>query len=89
MSEINYDKVRAMLANGKIFSIVFRKRTTGEFRKMVCRTGVKKYVTGQGLNYKPEDYKLLAVYDLQKKAYRKISFDDVLEINANGMSYFF
>lgn len=89
MSEIDYNTIRKLLGNGKIFSIVFRKRTTGEFRKMVCRTGVKKYLSGEGLHYKPEDYNLLPVYDLQKKAYRKVSFDDVTEINANGMSYFF
>ena len=40
-------------SEGKIFSVVFEKRTTGEFRKLVGRLGVHKDVNGVGLRYDP------------------------------------
>jgi len=39
--------------NGQLFSITFTKRTTGEERKIVGRTGVRKGVNGTGLRYNP------------------------------------
>jgi len=42
------ESARQVIGNtlGKFFSVEFVKRTTGEVRKMNCRTGVTKGVTG-------------------------------------------
>ena len=54
---------------------------------MQCRLGVVKYVNGIGMSYKPEDYNLITVYDMQfashsnpQKAYRSINLDGVIKI---------
>lgn len=75
--------------NGKIFTVVFIKRTTGEVRTMTCRLGVHKYVKGIGLAYDPRAYNLLGVYDMQlaahgktplDKCYRMVNLEEVLEV---------
>jgi len=53
---------------GKIFSVKFVKRTTGEVREMVARTGVKAHLKGGDAAYKFGEKALLSVYDLQAKA---------------------
>ncbi len=77
--------------NGRIFTAIFIKRTTGERRTMTCRLGVKKHVKGVGMAYKPEDHNLIGVYDMQyaaqvnpEKAYRMIDLESVMEIHSGG-----
>lgn len=79
-------KVQKLLesSEGKIFSITFVKRSTGEKRKMVCRTGVSKDTKGVGLAFDPKSYNLLTVYDMQKKGYRSIPMDSVLTVTIDG-----
>jgi len=74
------------ILGGKIFSAVFIKKN-GERRKIHCRLGVKKYVTGKGLSYNQDYYNYLTVYDLQKKAYRTLNVDTILSVNANNKNY--
>lgn len=42
---MRHEKLRTFLLNtrGKIFSVKFVKRTTGELREMRCRVGVRAY----------------------------------------------
>ena len=81
--------------NGKVVSVKFIKRTTGEVRTMQCKLGVKKHLTGGVLKYDPKDYQLLTVYSMDvaavdpKKAYRSIPLDAVLEVTASGVVYNF
>ena len=75
------------LAGSTIFSVDFIKRTTGEFRTMVCRLGVKKYLKGGELPFDPVEKGLLPVYDMQKQDYRMISLDTVTEIRVGGNVY--
>lgn len=89
MSQLTVQQLKPRLADGCFFSVVFRKRTTGELRRMVARTGVKKHLHGGKLNYNPDEIGLLVVYDVQKKAYRTISVDDIKELNFHGESHFF
>jgi len=86
--KINKDKAKQYIykTNGKIFSAVFTKKD-GEKRKMVCRRGVSKYVTGKGLAFKPESRDLIGVYDMQKKAYRFISTNTLEQITVQGRTY--
>ena len=78
--------------NGKIFSAVFTKKD-GEKRKMVCRRNVRKYVTGKGLSYNPEERGLVTVYDMQKckidpkRAYRNINIETLEQLKIKGKTY--
>ena len=80
---------------GKIFSVVFIKRTNNEVRTMVCRRGVKKGVKGVGHSYKPEEKNLLCVYDMQKieagsderGAFRMINLESLVSLKFEGVNY--
>lgn len=75
-------KLRSLIGNGKIASVTFIKRSDGTERKMICRTGVKKGVTGRGSSYDPETKGLLTVFDMQKQAFRTIPSEAVIEVTA-------
>ena len=75
-------KLKSLVGNGKIFSVLFIKRSDGTERKMVARTGVKKGVTGRGSSYDPESKNLLTVFDMQKRAFRTIPVENILEVRA-------
>ena len=72
---------------GKIFSVKFVKRTTGEVREMVARTGVKAHLKGGDAAYSFSAKSLLSVYDLQKKAYRSIALDAIVSLKSGGEEY--
>lgn len=72
---------------GRIFSVTFVKRTTGETRTMVARTGVAKHLKGGDAAYSFSANALLSVYDLQKKAYRSIPLDGILSLKEGGEEY--
>lgn len=82
------EEVRKRVAalKGRIFSCIFIKRN-GEERKMLCRTGVKKGVKGIGLAFDPIEKGLISVYDMQKKDYRFVPIDRILEIKLKGTEY--
>jgi hypothetical protein len=71
---------------GKIFSVKFIKRTTGELRMMTCRTGVTKHLTVSpsklGVNFKRHD--LISVFDMQAGGYRCIPVEGIEEIKIGG-----
>jgi len=87
--KINKDKAKQYIydTNGKIFSAVFMKKD-GEKRKIVCRRGVSKHVTGKGLKFNPESRELIGVYDMHKKAYRFINIKTLEKIKIDGEEYF-
>ena len=77
-----------------IFSVVFIKRTTGEFRKMTCRRNVKKYLAGGKAAYNFKDHDLLPVFDINKQqeadhkgAYRSINLNALKELKLHGHVY--
>jgi len=94
MKTIDKDTAKQYIykTNGKIFSAVFTKKD-GEKRKMVCRRDVRKYVTGKGLKYNPEERSLITVYDMQKckinpeRAYRNINLETLEQIKVKGITY--
>lgn len=73
-----------ILSDGRIFSITFIKRTTGELRLMHARRGVKAHLKGGTLPYDPIEKGLVTVYDLDKEAYRTIPAENVTEIRHHG-----
>lgn len=78
-----------LLANsdGRIFTVTFQKRTTGEMRVMNCRTGVKKHLAGGEPAYDFAAKGLLPVYDLQNGGYRCLPFDGVKSVRLDGTTY--
>ena len=74
-------------SEGKIFSVVFKKRTTGEWRKLVGRLGVRKDINGTGLKYDPASRQLMTVYDMQNQGWRMINKNSITELQTKGESY--
>ncbi len=70
--------------SGKIFSVLFIKRTDGEPRLMVCRGRVKPPDSKRPKPYRASDYGLSVVYDVQKRQFRSIPLDTVVQIKAGG-----
>lgn len=87
----NYERVikfRRQVGNdGKIFSVLFTKRTTGEDRLMVARLGVQVGLTGSGHKFNPTAKGLVSVYDMQKQAYRLVSTEGIREVKAHGRTF--
>jgi hypothetical protein len=72
---------------GRIFSVRFAKRTTGEERVMTARTGVKKHLRGGSPAYSFAAHSLLSVYDLGAKGYRSIPLDGIISLREGGEEY--
>ena len=72
------------LNDGHIFSVHFVKRTNGEVRHMLCRTGVTKYLKGGGKSYDAASKSLLTVYDVQKQGYRSVPLEAIIQIDHHG-----
>ena len=53
---------------------------------MTCRKGVNKGLTGSGAKYNSIERGLIAVYDVQKDAYRSVNFDTLQEFKMGGIS---
>lgn len=49
------------MAGSTFFRVVFRKRSTGERREMVCRLGVGRGISGREMSYDPVEKGLLTV----------------------------
>jgi len=72
---------------GRLFSVVFVRRSDGTSRRMVCRLGVTKDQKGQSLRFDPSDRDLLSVYDVQKRQYRFIPLENVLCVTYRGKRF--
>jgi hypothetical protein len=75
------------MRNGEVFGVTFEKRTNGEVRNMAARNGVIKHLKGGDLNYDPKKKNLLIVFDMNKKGYRSIPLDRVMEIKVGGKAH--
>lgn len=73
--------------NGRFFRVSFIKRSNGELRTMIARTGVSKDVNGQGLAFEPRSKNLRVVRDVQKKAFRMIPLDAVQSFQSGGVQW--
>ena len=54
---------------------------------MNARTGVSKYVTGEGLKFDPVSRGLIPVYDVINKGYRMINISGLTRLNTKGETY--
>ena len=74
-------------SNGKIITVDFIKRTTGELRTMNCRLGVRKHLKGGELAYDPKEKGLITVFDMQKAGYRSIATESIQRITIGGETH--
>lgn len=81
------EKIRTAKGSGKIFTVRFYKRTTGEFRVMNCRGRVLKGLTGGELKFDPESKGLITVFDMQACQYRMINCDTIQEVTVGGVTF--
>lgn len=81
------NKINAAKGSGRIFTVRFYKRTTGEFRVMNCRGRVVKGLTGGELKFNPEEHRLIAVYDMQNNGFRMINADTIQEVTIHGETF--
>lgn len=89
------EELRALIESGRTFYLRFKKRTNGEIRDMVARTGVKKHLRGGGPAYEAARYSLLTVWafayghkDLQP-GYKNIPLDGLINIKCGGKEWDF
>ena len=65
--------------NGGIFSVLYTAvRSDGHVRRLNCRLGVTKHLTGTG-KAAPESAKVITVYDIAKKNYRSLGLEGLLQ----------
>ena len=79
-------KVKIFETRGSIFSASFTKKD-GSLRNMNCRLGVKKYLRGGILNYDPNEFNLICVFDMVKKGYRMINVNTLNSVSIKGEKY--
>ena len=51
---------------------------------MSARSGVAKYVTGEGLKFSPSKKNLIAIFDMNKQGYRMINLEGITSLRMNG-----
>lgn len=75
-------------SNGHIFSCIFVKKDN-TLRKMVARLGVRKGVSGEGMSWNPLDRDMIPAYDMQKRDWRMINLNSMVQARVNGVQYNF
>jgi hypothetical protein len=78
--------VKLIKTKGKIFTAFFFKKDNS-LRKMNCRLGVKKYLKGGELKYKPLDKMLLGVFEMSSKSYKMINLNTLTKIVVDKTEY--
>tara|TARA_Y100000361_G_C11092438_1_gene307201 strand:- start:459 stop:731 length:273 start_codon:yes stop_codon:yes gene_type:complete len=74
--------------NGKFFTARFWK-DNGELRRMTCRTGVKKGVSGVPLDFytSKKGHKNVVVWDTAKQDFRTIPLRRLLSVTFKGIEH--
>lgn len=83
------------MQSGKLFSCEFIKRSTGERRTILARTGVKIGLTGTGSSYNFTEKNLLPVVDMNlynktkeiNKSRRAIPLENIIWVQIAGIKY--
>ena len=89
MNTINRTRAKELIKDSKglIFSTTYIKKDN-TIRTLTSRTG-KHYAskTGRTAPYKAEDYNLIPLYDMRKKAFRMLNFNTLLTLSINKEKY--
>ena len=76
------------LQDGRFFTVVFVKRTTGELRVMNCRQGVRCHLKGGKAAYRFSEKRLVSVWDVKAEGYRSFGLEALVSITVEGQEYF-
>ena len=79
------DLMKSTGSSGRIFGVVFQKRTTGKLRAMTCRLGVRKGVKGIGGSFDPDEKNLLRVYEMPQSQFRCVPIEGVRSLTVDGV----
>ncbi len=71
---------------GRLFTVLFVRRSDGNLRQMNCRTGVKKGVKGTGKPVDPK-HRLITVWDMKAEGFRSIPEEGIKEIKFQNELY--
>ena len=87
MQTINLAKAKDIIfsTGGLTFGVKFIKKD-GIHRTMSCRFGVKQHLKGGELKYKPNEYGLLGVYDMNK-TYRMVNLKTLYYLKFADVEY--
>jgi len=89
MNIIDRTKAKELInqSKGRIFSTTFIKKDN-TLRTLTARTG-KQYTpkTDRKAPYKAQNYKLIPLYDMRKKAFRMLNFNTLLTLTINKTKY--
>ena len=73
-------------SKGLIFSTTFIKKDN-TVRTLTSRTGKQYKPTGKAAPYKAENYDLIPLYDMKKKAFRMLNLNTLLTLSINKTKY--
>ena len=85
---MNLSKDFIKATKGKFFSIVYTRKD-GKTNRYVCRTGVKKHLSG-GQNYPPENSVTVYAppsFNGQRAGYKTFLLENIREIKFKNMNY--
>ena len=85
----NRRNLKNLVSDGRIFSVEFIKRSTGELRTMTARIGVKKHLNGGYKSYNPGQHNLLTFFDMDAKGYRSIPVEAIQRLKVGGQTFDF
>ena len=88
MNTINRTRAKELIKDSKglIFSATFTKKDN-TIRTLTSRLFIKYKKTGIEPPYKAQDYNLLPLYDMRKKAFRMLNFNTLLTLSINKTKY--
>ena len=72
---------------GRVFSVTFIKRLTGEERTLVARVGVCRNQKGGSLPFNPRKKKLIVVFDMNDRIYKCIPIDGIEAVTYRARRY--
>ena len=89
MNTINRTRAKELIkeSKGLIFSTTYIKKDN-TIRTLTSRTGKQyKSKTGRKAPYKAENYDLIPLYDMRKKAFRMLNLNTLITLSINKTKY--
>ena len=88
MKTINRTKAKELIkeSKGKIFSTTFVKKDN-TIRTLTSRTGKQYTPTGRKAPYKAEEFNMIPLYDMRKKAFRMLNLNTLITLSINKEKY--
>lgn len=89
MQTINRTRAKELIkeSKGLIFSTTYIKKDN-TIRTLTSRTGKQyKSKTGRKAPYKAQNYNLMHLYDMRKKAFRMLNLNTLLTLSINKTKY--